>query len=71
MQPNALPEMQCTLLVKKPTRRSMRILTPSFQGYHLANQFRRENADVIGDKPLENDAGKMSMSKDSTQKVWL
>ena len=31
MQPNAMPDMQCTMLVKKPTRRSSRILTPSFQ----------------------------------------
>ena len=31
MQPNALPDMQCTVLAKKPTRRSKRILTPSLQ----------------------------------------
>ena len=29
MQPNEMPDMQCTMLVKKPTRMSMRILTPS------------------------------------------
>ena len=29
MQPNEMPDKQCTMLVKKPTRRSMRILTPS------------------------------------------
>ena len=28
MQPNTMPDMQCTMLVKKPTRRSRRILTP-------------------------------------------
>ena len=39
--------------------------------YRLANQFRRENADVVGDKPVKNDAGEMSMSKDSKQKAWL
>ena len=39
--------------------------------YHLPNQFRRENADVFGDKPVKNDAGKMSMSEDSKQKTWL
>ena len=39
--------------------------------YCLANQFRRENADVVGDKPVKNDAGEMSMSEDSKQKVWL
>ena len=33
--------------------------------YHLANQFRKENADVVGDKPVKNDAGEMSMGDDS------
>ena len=31
MQPNALPNMQCTMLIKRPTRKSMRILTPHLQ----------------------------------------
>ena len=31
MQPNEMPDIQCTMLVKKPTRRSTRILTPSLQ----------------------------------------
>ena len=39
--------------------------------YCLANQFRKENADVVGDKPVKNDAGEMSMSDDSKQKAWL
>ena len=39
--------------------------------YRLANQVRRENADVAGDKPVKNDAGEMSMSEDSKQKAWL
>ena len=39
--------------------------------YCLANQFKKENADVVGDKPVKNDAGKMSMSDDSKQKAWL
>ena len=38
--------------------------------YHLANQFRRKNDDV-GDQPVKNDAGEMSMSEDSKQKAWL
>ena len=71
MQPNEMPDMQCTMLVKKPTRRSTRILTPSLQKSSLANQFRRENTDVVGDKPVKNDAGEMSMSEDSKQKAWL
>ena len=43
----------------------------SSEVYHLANQFRTENTDVVGDKPVKNDAGEMSMSKDSKQKAWL
>ena len=41
----------------------------SSEVYRLANQFRRENADVVGDKPVKNDAGEMSMSEDSKQKA--
>ena len=43
----------------------------SSENYRLANQFRRENADVVGDKLVKNDAGEMSMSEDSKQKDWL
>ena len=39
--------------------------------YRLANQFRKEDADVVGDKPVKNDAGEMSVSDDSKQKAWL
>ena len=39
--------------------------------YRLANQFRKENADVEGDKTVKNDAGGMSMCDDSKQKAWL
>ena len=39
--------------------------------YRLANQFRKENASVVGDKPVTNDVGEMSVSDDSKQKVWL
>ena len=31
--------------------------------YRLANQMRKENVDVVGDKPVENSAGEMSMSE--------
>ena len=34
-------------------------------------QFRKENADVVGDKPVKNDAGEMSVSDDSKQRAWL
>ena len=43
----------------------------SYPGHNLANQFRRENTDVVGDKPVKNDAREMSMSQDSKQKPWL
>ena len=43
----------------------------SSEVYRLANQFRRENADIVGDKPVKNDAGEMSMSEDAKQKAWL
>ena len=43
----------------------------SSEVYRLANQFRRENTDVVGDKPVKNDAGEMPMSEDSKQKAWL
>ena len=36
----------------------------------LANQMRKENADVVGDKPVKNDAGEMSMSKEAKQNAW-
>ena len=71
MQSNALPDMQCTMLVKKPTRRSTRILTPSLQKSTLLLTSLEENPDVVGDKPMKNDAGEMSMSEDSKQKACL
>ena len=40
----------------------------SSEVYRLANQFIRENTDVVGDKPVKNDAGEISMSQDSKQK---
>ena len=39
--------------------------------YRLAYQLRKENADVVGDKPVKNDTREMSMSDDSKQKAWL
>ena len=41
----------------------------SSEVYCLDNQFRRKNADVVGDKLVKNDAEKMSVSKDSKQKA--
>ena len=42
----------------------------SSEVYQLANQFRRENAAVVGDKLVKNDAGEMLMRKNSKQKAW-
>ena len=57
MQPNEMPDMQCTMLVKKPTRKVYENIDPkSSEVFRLANQFRRENTDVVGDKPVKNDA---------------
>ena len=35
----------------------------SSEVYRLANQFRRENTDVVGDKPVKNDAEEMSKTQ--------
>ena len=43
----------------------------SSEVYRLANQLRKENADVVGDKPVKNDAREMSMNDDSKRKAWL
>ena len=47
------------------------IYPKSSEVYRDANQFRRENADVVGDKLVKNDAGEISMSEGSKQKAWL
>ena len=31
---------------------------------------RKENVDVLGDKPVKNDAGDMSMSEEAKQNAW-
>ena len=36
----------------------------------LANQMRKENVDVVGDKPVKNDTGEMSMSEKAKQNAW-
>ena len=38
--------------------------------FHLANQMRKENVDAVGDKPVKNDAGEMSMSEEAKQNAW-
>ena len=31
---------------------------------------RKENVDVVGDKPVKNDAGEMSMSEEAKKNAW-
>ena len=39
--------------------------------YRLAKQFRRENANAVGDKPVKNEAEEISMGENSKQKAWI
>ena len=43
----------------------------SYDIFCLANQMSKENVDVVGDKPVNNDAGEMSMNKEEKQNVWV
>ena len=38
--------------------------------FRLANQMRKENVDVVGDKPVKNDTWEMSMSEEAKQNAW-
>ena len=38
--------------------------------FRLANQKKKENVDVVGDRPVKNDAGEMSMSEEAKQNAW-
>ena len=71
MQSNAFPDMQCTMLIKKSTRRPTRILTQTLQKSTTSLTSLEERKLVVGGKLVKNDAGEMSMSKDSKQKAWL
>ena len=42
----------------------------SVEIYRLAKQMRRENQDVIGDKPVRNNNGQMSLDVDSKKEAW-
>lgn len=43
----------------------------STEVYRLANQMRKENMDVVGDKPVRNDLGELSLSQETLEKAWL
>ena len=38
--------------------------------FRLANHMRKENVDDVGDKPVKNDTGEMSMSEEAKQNAW-
>ena len=38
--------------------------------FRLANKMRKENVDVVGEKPVKNYAGEMSMSEVAKQNAW-
>ena len=38
--------------------------------FRLANQMRKENVDVVDDKPVKNDTGEMSMSEKAKKNAW-
>ena len=38
--------------------------------FRLANQMRKENVDVVGDMPVKNEVGEMSMSEEAKQNAW-
>ena len=35
--------------------------------FRLPKQMRKENVDIVGDKPVKHDAGEMSMSEEAKQ----
>ena len=39
--------------------------------FHLPKEMRKENVDVLGDKPVKNDAGEMSLIQEAKQNAWL
>ena len=39
--------------------------------FRLTNQMSKENVDVVGDKPVKNDTGEMSLSKEAKQNAWV
>ena len=66
MQPNAFARRAVHHARQKADKEIYKKTDPkSSEIYRLANQFRREHPDVVGDKPVKNDAGEMSVSKDS------
>ena len=44
--------------------------TPQSRQSRLSNQMRKANVDVVGDKPVKNDSGEMSMSEEANHYAW-
>ena len=38
--------------------------------YRLAKQMRRDNRDVMGEKPVKNDAGQLSLDEEAKKEAW-
>ena len=38
--------------------------------YRLAKQMRRDNQDVMGEKPVKNDAGQLSLDEEAKKEAW-
>ena len=38
--------------------------------YRLAKQMRRDNQDVMGEKPVKNDAGQLSLDEEAKRDAW-
>ena len=38
--------------------------------YQLAKQMRRDNQDVMGEKPVKNNAGQLSLDEESKKEAW-
>ena len=69
--PSASPDVWCTMQATK-TDKVVYDGTEhkSSDIFRLANKMRKENVDVVGDKPVKNDAGEMSMSEEAKQNAW-
>ena len=66
--PSASPDVWCTIHATKQTRWSMMAFDhKSSDIFRLANQMRKENVNVVGDKPVKNDTGEMPMSEEAKQ----
>ena len=38
--------------------------------YRLAKQMRHDNQDVMGEKPVKNDAGQLSLDEEAKKEAW-